>query len=78
MFKFGCNFQKWLSVIYNTIQSAVMNGGRMTDYFEITRGVTEVTRSRVQSLLKCPHSTRNFGYIVLNGVLTQRNRVMLL
>ena len=39
VFKFGCNFQKWLSVIYNNIQSAVMNGGRMTDYFEITRGV---------------------------------------
>ena len=41
VFKFGCNFQKWLSVIYNNIQSAVMNGGRMTDYFEITRGVRQ-------------------------------------
>ena len=39
VFKFGCNFQIWLSVIYNNIQSAVMNGGCMTDYFEITRGV---------------------------------------
>ena len=34
VFKFGCNFQKWLSVIYNNIQSAVMNGGRMTDYLK--------------------------------------------
>ena len=41
VFKFGCNFQKWLSVIYNNIQSAVMNGGRMTNYFEITRGVRQ-------------------------------------
>ena len=41
MFKFGCNFQKWISVIYNNIQSAVMNGSRMTDYFETTRGVRQ-------------------------------------
>ena len=41
VFKFGCNFQKWISVIYNNTQSAVMNGGRMTDYFEITRGVRQ-------------------------------------
>ena len=41
VFKFGCNFQTWLSVIYNNIQSADMNGGRMTDYFEITRGVRQ-------------------------------------
>jgi len=38
-FKFGCNFKKWFSVIYNNIHSAVMNGGHMTEYFEITRGV---------------------------------------
>ena len=38
VFKFGCNFQNWSSVIYNIIQSAIMNGGRMTNYFEITRG----------------------------------------
>ena len=41
VFKFGCNFQKRLSAIDNNIQSAVMNGGRMTDYFEITRGVRQ-------------------------------------
>ena len=41
VFKFGCNLQKWLSAIYNNIQRAVMNGGRMTDYFEITRGVRQ-------------------------------------
>ena len=41
VFKFGCNFKKWFSVIYNNIQSAVMNGGHMTEYFEITRGVRQ-------------------------------------
>ena len=40
VFKFF-NFQKWISVIYNNTQSAVMNGGHMTDYFEITRGVRQ-------------------------------------
>ena len=34
VFKFGCNFKKWFSVYIN-IQSAVMNGERMTNYFEI-------------------------------------------
>ena len=39
VFKFGCNFKKMFSVIYNNVQSSVMNGGRMTNYFEVTRGV---------------------------------------
>ena len=39
VFKFGCNFKNWFSVVYNNIQSAVMNGGRMTEYFE-TRTTT--------------------------------------
>ena len=41
VFKFDCNFKNWFSVVYNNIQSAVMNGGRMTEYFEITRGVRQ-------------------------------------
>ena len=41
VFKFGCNFKNWFSVVYNNIQSAVMNGGRMTECFEITRGVRQ-------------------------------------
>ena len=41
VFKFGCNFKNWFSVVYNNIQSAVMNGGRMTEYFKITRGVRQ-------------------------------------
>ena len=36
VFKFGCNFKKWFSVIYNNVQSSVMDGGRMTNYFEVT------------------------------------------
>ena len=33
--------KNWFSVVYNNIQSAVMNGGRMTEYFKITRGVRQ-------------------------------------
>ena len=38
-FNFGDNFKKWVSVLYNNVQSSVMNGGFMTNYFEISRGV---------------------------------------
>ena len=41
VFKFGCNFKKRFFVIYNNIQSTVMNGGLMTEYSEITRGVRQ-------------------------------------
>ena len=38
-FNFGDNFKKWVSVLYNNAQSSIMNGGFMTNYFEISRGV---------------------------------------
>ena len=41
VFKFGCNFKECFFVIYNNIQSAVMNGGHITEYFEIARGVQQ-------------------------------------
>ena len=37
-FNFGPNFVKWFSTIYNDSQSAVMNGGNLTNYFEISMG----------------------------------------
>ena len=40
-FNFGPNFIKWFSTIYNGSQSAVMNGGNLTNYFEISRGVRQ-------------------------------------
>ena len=40
-FNFGLNFIKWFSTIYNGSQSAVMNGGNLTNYFEISRGVRQ-------------------------------------
>ena len=40
-FNFGDNFKKWVSVLYNNVQSSVMNGGFMTNYFEISRGVRQ-------------------------------------
>ncbi|KAL9978028.1 hypothetical protein ACROYT_G015505 [Oculina patagonica] len=38
VFNFGSNFIKWFSTIYNGSQSAVLNGGYLTNYFEISRG----------------------------------------
>ena len=40
-FNFGNKFKKWFNVLYNNVQSSVVNGGFMTNYFEITRGVRQ-------------------------------------
>ena len=40
-FNFGNNFKKWFNVLYNSVQSSVVNGGFMTNYFEITRAVRQ-------------------------------------
>lgn len=40
-FNFGNKFKKWFNVLYNSVQSSVVNGGFMTNYFEITRGVRQ-------------------------------------
>ena len=41
VFNFGNKFKKWFTVPYNGVQSSVVNGGFMTNYFEITRGVRQ-------------------------------------
>ena len=41
VFNFGSNFKKWFTVLYKGVQSSVLNGGFMTNYFEITRGVRQ-------------------------------------
>ena len=40
-FNFGQNFIKWFSVLYNNVQSSVINGGFMTNYVKISRGVRQ-------------------------------------
>ena len=40
-FNFGPNVKKWISIFYNGVQSAVMNGGFLTTYFNISRGVRQ-------------------------------------
>ena len=39
-FNFGPNVKKWISIFYNGVQSAVMNGGFLTTYFNISRVCT--------------------------------------
>ena len=41
VFNFGPNFIRWISVLYSDVQSAVMNGGFLTNYFSISRGVRQ-------------------------------------
>ena len=35
---FGPAIRKWITVLYNDVESGVMNGGYMTNYFKILRG----------------------------------------
>ena len=41
LFNFGASIRKWFSVLYNGGETAVMNAGYMTDYFQISRGVRQ-------------------------------------
>jgi len=38
---FGLNVKRWISIFYTGVQSAVMNGGFLTTYFNISRGVRQ-------------------------------------
>ena len=40
-FNFGPNIRKWISVLYNDVESGVINGGYMTNYFRVSRGVRQ-------------------------------------
>ena len=40
-FNFGPNIRKWISVLYNDVESGVINGGYMTSYFRVSRGVRQ-------------------------------------
>ena len=41
VFNFGPNLTRWFSVVYNNVHSAVVNGGFLTNYFNISRGVRQ-------------------------------------
>ena len=38
---FGPNIRKWISILYNIVESGVMNSGFMTSYFKVSRGVRQ-------------------------------------
>ena len=40
-FNFGPNVKKWITIFFKDAQSAVMNGGFLTNYFNISRGVRQ-------------------------------------
>ena len=41
LFNFGPNILKWISVLYNFVESGVMNGGFMANYFQVSRSVRQ-------------------------------------
>ena len=40
-FNFGPNVKRWITFFYKDVQGAVMNGGFLTTYFNISRGVRQ-------------------------------------
>ena len=41
LYNFGPNIRKWISILYNNVESGVMNAGFMTKYFKVSRGVRQ-------------------------------------
>ena len=41
LFNFGPNFTKWIKVIYNDINSCVINNGYFTEFFELQNGIRQ-------------------------------------
>ena len=41
LFNFGPSIRKWFSILYNNVETAVMNTGYMTNYFQVSRGVRQ-------------------------------------
>ena len=41
LYNFGPNIRKWISILYNNVESDVMNAGFMTNYFKVSRGVRQ-------------------------------------
>ena len=41
LYNFGPNITKWISILYNNVESGVLNAGFMTKYFQVSRGVRQ-------------------------------------
>ena len=41
LYNFGPNIRMWISILYNNVESGVMNAGFMTNYFKVSRGVRQ-------------------------------------
>ena len=38
---FGPNIRKWISILYNNVESGMLNAGFMTNYLQVSRGVRQ-------------------------------------
>ena len=41
LFNFGPSIRKWFSILYNNVETAVMNAGYLTNYFQVSRGACQ-------------------------------------
>ena len=40
-FNFGLNLRNWISAMYSDVESGIINGGYVTNYFKVSRGVRQ-------------------------------------
>ena len=40
-FNFGPNLRNWISVMYSDVESGIIDGGYVTNYFKVSRGVRQ-------------------------------------
>ena len=40
-FNFGPNLRNWISVMYSDVESGIINGGYITNYFKVSQGVRQ-------------------------------------
>ena len=41
LFNFGPFIRKWFTILYNNVETVVMNAGYMTNYFQVSRGLCQ-------------------------------------
>ena len=45
-FNFGPNLTNWVSVMYSFVESGIINGGYVTNFFKVSRGVRQVCKTK--------------------------------
>ena len=56
-FNFVPNLRNWISVMYSDVQSGIINGGYVTNYFKVSRSVKHWAKKQYDICRICPYLT---------------------